>query len=394
MKTTKPDNVSLLEQRLADRIEPWRPTLLQKITAGVAVAALYVMTVFGAGCDGNGPNPNVINPIPPSYSVTANITPADGAGVGPDDDPLSVSLRTPALNPECAADPDCNELAAGDGVEVTVTATYDNATPSDSSDDETVTVASETGAAWDTTVTGNITMSNAHGGAGLADGERITLEATLTATDTDGVAHTGNGSVEYVFEGEVTDRAVVDSCYVQKSNVGTALAMQCNAHDPLGRDLIGTWTLTTDLEGAIIADLSATASQIAAPALGVEDVGLHTYTVAVLDSAEYAFTVPVDEHYSTLTLHCSDGTNHDLLLPETSVDAVAEECGTGFNAALKPAALGQPDYVLDVNAACVPTAIISLSAAEREAHEHYNNGTTVSDISCALDFAQVRYRHD
>jgi hypothetical protein len=299
---------------------------------------------------------------------------------------LEVGLDTPAVPAECAADADCAAAAAG-GLDVEYEVVSDNATPGNTSDDVVLGTDSQTGVPFDSYTSTTVDLT------GVPDGAGIEARVTVTGTDSEGTEHSVEGSAGYVYEGEVTDRAVVDACYVNGSHVGTGLAMQCNAHDPLGRSLIGSWTLTTDLDGAIIADLSISSSQIAAPALGAEDVGLHTYTVTVLDSDDYTFTVPVDEHYSTLTLHCSDGTNHDLLLPETSVDAVAEDCGTGFNPTLKPAALGQPDYVLDVDAACVPAAISSLPAAELEAHEHYNNGTTVSDILCALDFAQVRYEH-
>jgi hypothetical protein len=393
METMQPENVSLLEQRLADRIEPWKPSLWQRIVAGVAGVALYAMTAFVPGCNGSNGNGNAINPIPSDYNVAANITPASGSGVGPDDDPLAVSLRTPQLSPECQADAVCSAAATTDGADVEVTATYDNATPSDTSDDETVNVATQNNAAWDTVVAGSVTMADAHGGAGLADGERITIDAVVTATDTEGNAQTARGSATLTYEEGTTNQPpVVDRCNVSGSNEGSALQIICYAHDPEGADLYGRWSLTTDFPGAVI-----TEEGFIGGVGGPSEVGLHNYSVTVSDgertSAPYDFTVPYDEHRSTLLLHCNGGSDNRLLLPETSVDAVATSCGTGFNPSLKPNSSSEPDYVLDVTPACVTGAIDSLPAAERSSHGHYNGGTTVSDVfsTCTVDFAQVIY---
>ena len=72
---------------------------------------------------------------------------------------------------------------------------------------------------------------------------------------------------------------------------------------------------------------------------------------------------------------------------------VAEQCGDGFNATLKPDTGADPAYVLDVDHTCVQGVIDSLPASERKAHENYNGGTTVADTysSCTVDFAQARY---
>jgi hypothetical protein len=187
---------------------------------------------------------------------------------------------------------------------------------------------------------------------------------------------------------------VVDRCNVTHSNLGGAVQISCMAHDPEGADLYGRWNLTTDFPGATIAEEGGIWSSTGGPG----DVGLHDFSVTVSDgeltSAPYNFRIPYDEHRSELVLHCSTGSNNRLLLPETSVDAVATSCGAGFNPTLKPRpSSADPDYTLDVDTSCVQGAITSLPAEERAAHELYNNATTVSDVysSCTVDVAQVIY---
>jgi hypothetical protein len=193
----------------------------------------------------------------------------------------------------------------------------------------------------------------------------------------------------------ITKPVRVTGCYVDGSSVGAGLAISCHGESSAGS--ITGWNLTGGPTGAIVLTDGTIAR---AGMLGVGDVGLHTYTVSCTDgtntSDEYIFTVPVDEHASVLRLHCSGGSDNDLLLPETSVDAVASACGTGFNPDLKPAVEGGAHYILDVTPSCVQGAIDSLIAEEREAHTHYNNGTTVSDVysGCTVDFAQVEYIHN
>jgi hypothetical protein len=185
---------------------------------------------------------------------------------------------------------------------------------------------------------------------------------------------------------------VVDRCNVTHSNEGSALAITCSAHDPEGADLYGRWNLTTDFPGAII-----TEEGFIGGVGGASEVGLHDFSITVSDgeltSTPYDFTVPYDEHRSTLLLHCNGGSDNRMLLPETSVDAVATSCGSGFNPTLKPNSSSEPDYVLDVTPACVPGVIATLPAAERDAHQHYNGGTTVDGVfsGCTVDFAQVIY---
>jgi hypothetical protein len=232
------------------------------------------------------------------------------------------------------------------------------------------------------------------GGAALptrADGSATpyTLELILE----DGRGGEARAERNVTVTGTPTDRAIVDGCYVSTSNLGIVLAINCSAHDPLGRDLMGQWHLTTDVPGAII---NLTGQIRTGRGMEASDVGLHTYVVSVLDSNDYSFTVPVDERESRLALNCSDGTNHDMLLPETSVDAVSEACFSGYNSSLKPTALGDPNYVGDVTPSCARTALQSVSTEERRAHENYNSGMTPEEVftSCTVDFAQVSYEHD
>jgi hypothetical protein len=402
MKTEKPEKISLLEQALTedfnltkeDDVQRRPYSFMQRIAAGITMGALYLATALGGGAaltacgpDGNG---NAINPIPAGYSVVDNVTPANGSTFGASDNPLRVSVRTPQVSAECAADAECADAAAAGGT-ATVTATYDNATPGNPGDDETVTIMENENVNFDQTVSRDIDFASAHGGAGLADGEKLTLEATIVAVDSEGESHEVRGSVAYTFEGGATGPRVT-GCNVAHSNVGTSLAIDCTCSQTAE-----SWGLTGGPSGTII---TSTGTIGTGRGMAASDVGLHTYhvtcTAGGVVSPDYVLTIPVDEHESRLVLHCSSGTNNDLLLQETSVDAVASACGTGFNPALKPSTSSASDYVMDVNKDCVQGAIAALSADERAAHEHYNNGTTVPEVysTCTVDFAQVRYHSD
>jgi hypothetical protein len=237
-------------------------------------------------------------------------------------------------------------------------------------------------------------MAAAHSGAGLADGEKINLEVIITAMDAEGTAHEARGNAILTYEaGTTNQQPIVDRCNVSSANLTSALQIMCQAHDPEGADLYGRWNLTTDFPGATISEEGLIWSSAGGPG----DVGLHDFSITVSDgeltSASYNFRIPYDEHKPFVVLHCSSGSEQRLLLPETSVDAVATACGSGFNPALKPNTGADPAYTLDVDVACVQGAIAGLSAEERASHENYNNGTTVGDVysSCTVDFAQVVY---
>ncbi|MFH1669750.1 MAG: hypothetical protein ABIA62_07525 [Candidatus Woesearchaeota archaeon] len=370
--------------------------LWQKIAAGTVAAALYVLPV---GC-GNG---KVDNPGDPGPCVTncgdsdpvngenpikdftfASIEPKDvSSAFGPSDSPLEVGLETPGVNPAYNG-------PAVSGVDVLVTATGDNGTVT-TSDDWTSTLIDQT-AGLETYVSSTLNLATANNGGELKDGEKVTLDYILSVADADGTEHTRNTSKVFEYEREqVVNPVRVLSCYVNQSSLGTGLAMQCNGESDNGS--ITSWGLTTDLSGVMMGSSGA----IFSGAMGASDVGLHTYTVTCTDgtdtSDDYVFTVPVDEHSSRLVLHCQEGNNETLKLPETSVDAVAQNCGVGFNPANKPDVATDPDYVLDVDHTCVQGAIDALPAAEKEAHTHYNAGTTVGDVytTCTVDFAQASY---
>jgi len=363
--------------------------------AAFALAALLPLLAI-AGCD-NGPGPNGDDPVAPisaSYNPADHFSPADGTVIGPDDDPVAWSFDAPAATADCQADPDCSATIAGGIESVDLVATADSGTPADGSDDDSHSVFSDTAVAYDSTVNGSIPFSTFHSGAGLEDGERVTLEATLVALDAEGNEHTARGSVELLYEEGVVNPVRIPGCSVNGSSLGLSLLIQCEGEAPGGMaDLFGNWEVSGGPSGTAIGDTG----QIYASTMGPGDVGLHTYTVTVNDgtytSDPFVFTVPVDEHKSTLNLHCSDSSEHNLLLPETSVDAVATACGSGFNPSLKPSTSSDADYILDVDEGCVEGAVSALTAAERDSHDNYNSGTTVDDVysSCTVDFAQVVY---
>ena len=361
-----------------------KPSVMQRIAAGALIALMAVIP-YVAGCSNGNGNGDAINPIPSSYSVSENITPANGSGVGPDDDPLEIGVDTPALAAECSADPDCAAEAAS-GLDVVIEATYDNGTPGNPGDDETVSVASHTGVPFGSYTSGDLDLSAAHGGAGLADGEGIAAHVALTFTDSKGESHTIEGRVNYTYEGGPTGPRVT-GCNVAGSNVGTSLAIDC-----ICSETAESWGLTGGPDGVIITPSGTIGTGIV---LEASDVGLHTYSVTCtaggVTSVAYVFTVPVDEHESHLINNC-----YDLLLPETTVDAVASACGTGFNPLNKPDTNADPDYGLDLDHTCVLGAVAALSADERAAQENYNNGMTVPEAysTCTVTHAEVLYHSD
>jgi len=183
----------------------------------------------------------------------------------------------------------------------------------------------------------------------------------------------------------------VTGCYVRGSNVGVSIAIDCYCSDTAE-----SFSLTGGPESArIFNDGGIITSRI----MEASDVGLHTYIVTCtaggITSDPYEFTVPVDILEGRVTVRCQGSANAtEFLLPETSVDVVAEQCVAGYTPALKPAANGDPDYIGDADPTCIKGAINSLPAAEKEAHKNYNSGNTISDLDCTFDFAQVKYHHD
>lgn len=313
-----------------------KPSVAQRLSA-FALAALMAIIPAYAGC-GNGPNGNgdAISPVPSGYNVSSNITPASGAGVGPDDDPLEIGVDTPALAPECSADADCAAEAAS-GLDVVIDATYDNGTPGNPGDDETVTVASHTGVPFDTYTSGTATLSAAHGGAGLADGEGIAAHVALTFTDSKGESHTIEGSVNYTYEAGSNPNAPVISCRVMSAVAGLGFNISCNATSPLGYDLYGNWTATiTDSSGNPLVGPSINEEGIISGfGPGAEDVEMYNLHTAVHDghgntgTLDKIFYIDMDE--TTATVNDTEVTD----IPEDLADDISANCGTGFNPALK-----------------------------------------------------------
>lgn len=368
-----------------------------------AAAASLIFTLglnalnSGCGDSGNGnpdsgsdvyrPDSDVSpsNPLAPISS--SSITPTDGKKVTSSDSPLTVGFKVPGKNPNYAgSDPS--------GIGAKVTASGDNATPSDTSDDWTTTITSKNGAKLDELVGGTLDLTTANNGSELKDGEKVKFGFEATAKGEDGKDYTQSATSTVSYEG-TTNKLQVTGCYVTFSAAGGGFGAQCSCKDPNGKKV--TWNLTSDLTGAGISSIDDTTAIIAKGVLSDADVGIHSFSTTCNNgtetSAQYSFLVPVDAHRSTLTLKCSDGTNNTLLLPETSVDAVSKQCASGFNASLKPSNSSSQAYVLDVTSTCVEGAINGLAAAEKLAHKNYNQGKTVSDVykSCTVNFAQTAY---
>ncbi|MBW2997393.1 hypothetical protein KY349_03580 [Candidatus Woesearchaeota archaeon] len=337
---------------------------------GMGIIAAIIGMLYFPGC-GNG-NGNGKGPLQkPSIS---SAQPADGSKVSGE---FAVSVRTPGANPDYSG-------TAPTGVYTVVTA---------NGSDWTVTVIDQS-AGLDAIVEGTIDGNTADNGEPIADGEQIDFHAEFIPEGSDDTTPEGlDWSVEY--EGVDPNKPRVTGCNVAGSNVGTSLAIDC--YCSLNAD---SWDLTGGPDGArIFNDGSIIVSRL----LEASDVGLHTYNVTCTSggntSDTYTFEVPVDEHESRLTLRCQGQTGVDFLLPETSVDAVAEQCEQNqgdYNPALKPDSNSDPDYNLDVDHTCVAGVVNNLPSAERDAHRNYNDGETVADMysSCTIDFAQVKYHHD
>ncbi|MFC1741889.1 hypothetical protein ACFL3V_05115 [Nanoarchaeota archaeon] len=401
--------------------------LWQRFAAGLAVAALYSTIALGGvtGCGGNGGNdplpdsgrPDVTmpdsgpeadtlpegdsdvdaepagNPLDPVDYTT--LAPQDGATVTSADSPLAVSMTVPGV-PAGYTGP------VPSSVDVVITAEGDNGTPSNTADDWSETVADET-ASLESTVQGSLDLSTANDGGELKDGEKVKF--TFNASAEVGGENYERSATSTVTYQKDSDKPSVVNCYVKKASAGAGLGIECEGNDPTGGNLMGNWSVSSSLAGAQIFDTDVTHAQIVKTGgvLSASDVGLHNYSVTCGNGTDtsdpYDFTVPVDLHQSTLTLQCSTatgGTNHILLLPETTIDAIATACVTGHNPANKPDNAGEQDYVGDAAASCVPGAVNSLIAAEKQAHTHYNEGKTVADVyaGCTVDFAQVRYESD
>ncbi|MBN1544883.1 hypothetical protein JW898_05485 [Candidatus Woesearchaeota archaeon] len=386
--TMTPELEALVQEESYEAPAHKKPSFVQRLSAFALAALLAVLPVY-AGCDGNH-NGDAISPVPSSYNVGNSITPASGSGVGPGDDPLEIGVDTPALAPACSDDDACAAEAAS-GLDVVIEATYDNGTPGNAGDDETVTVASHTGVPFGSYTSGTATLSAAHGGAGLADGEGIEAHVALTFTDSKGESHTIEGTANYTYEAGPTGPRVT-GCNVTSSNVGVSLSIHCTCSETAD-----SFSLTG---GPADARIFNDGTIITTRTLEASDVGLQTYdvscTVGGVTCPVFSVTAPVDAQEARGTYHCADGTNYVLLQIETSVDAIRTRCRPDVDPGLIPNSSSEPDLTIDVDAACAEEENNSLPADERAAQEFYNDGLTVEDVysSCTVDFVQLSYHSD
>jgi len=364
-----------LEAKVADAPVKAKPSLWKRVAV---YGALLLGLAGAAACDGGNNPPGPINPIPSSYSVADNMTPADGSIVTGSS--LEVGVQTPAVPAACAADADCAAAAAG-GLDVSYEIVSDNATPGNSSDDVVLGTDSQTGVPFGSYTSTTVDLT------GVPDGAGIEARVSVTGTDADGVDHSVDGSVGYVFDAGSVNPVRVTGCNVNNSAVGTSLAIACNCESSAGA--ITGWDLTGGPAGAFITRSGA----IGSPILGAGDVNNWTYDVTCTDGTNtsdvYTFTAPVDIDRATLEVDCNDGTEHTLVQPEGTLDAEAEDCAT--EAVVKPTVSGG-EFLVDIRADCVVGAYEALRADEREANTHYNNGTTTA-TACpdGIAFAQGRW---
>jgi hypothetical protein len=261
---------------------------------------------------------------------------------------------------------------------------------SDTADDWTVEVFNRTGISLERYTSGSLDLFAVNGGSGARDAERIRLEFTVNSIRA-GETFTRTASVIVTYHAPVENPVVVNGCGVTGASVGLALAIDCDAESP-GSSL--AWSVEGGPTGAAI---DTTGHIGMTRLLESSDTGVASFTVTASDevftSEPFDFSVSVDVHASTLILVCDDATTHEMLLPESSLDAVATGCGTGFDAGLKPATASDAIYTLDVDPGCVTTTIDGLDPAELAMHDHYNASTLVSDVflSCTVVSASVSY---
>jgi len=231
---------------------------------------------------------------------------------------------------------------------------------------------------------------------GGVDGNEV-QDGDVTSSDEDGDEQYDRGDSIGDSVGDAGDgdsvRAIIESCFVESLHIGVMHSVQCYASDPLGRTTDGQWIVASDIPGLVVGSTGRLETQ---RPLDASDEGEHEYTVHVLDSDGYTFTVPVDEHKSTLLIKCPDENEVELLFPERIVDYLAILCGQGFLVDDKPGTSADPDYILDVEQSCIPGIIESLSDARKEMLTHYEDATLLDEIysRCTPETAKVKYHHD
>ncbi len=346
-------------------------SLWKKIGLPLAFAA-GLLSYTGCSDDASNNNNNENNPVA-AFDVNS-VSPSDGDHIN---GPVDFHFVVPEVDPDYQG-----------SVDGSVTVTGDNGTPDDPSDDTTKEVFN------DSVVSGQGVTVNVDPETVLdrpaKDGETFTLDAIVSASDAP-APNSQELTINLTYDKPAQKSIRVKRCDVDGSFVGAALGITCYCESDNGP--VTGWNLDSDLDNAIITASGA----ITRSELTQSDVGLHTYNVTCSNDSEtsdvYSFTVPVDEHKSFVNLHCGDGTENALYLPETTVDAVASACGQGFDPNNKPNTSSDPNYILDVDPSCIPSVDANLNPDERKAQENYNNGTTINDVynSCTVDFAQVRY---
>ncbi len=156
---------------------------------GIAVCALGGCNESGDMITDAGADAPLGNPL--EEIDTSTITPANGTIVGPEDDPLHVSLQTPGIIPGYSG-------TVPTTVDVTAMATGDRATLSDTTDDWVEEVFSNTGVDLDQITAGSIDLASASGG-GPVNGERIELAFTVSSVRPSGT-YTREASVTVTYQ--------------------------------------------------------------------------------------------------------------------------------------------------------------------------------------------------
>jgi hypothetical protein len=379
---TLPAHVSMTPVPVYDSLEAKvakapvaRPSLWRRV-------AIYGALLLGLGVSACGPGDNPsdpINPIPSGYSVSDNMTPADGSVVSGSD--LEVGLDTPAVPAECAADDACAAAAAG-GLDVSYEIVSDNATPGNTSDDVVLGTDSQTGVPFGSYTSTTVDLT------GVPDGAGIEARVTATATDSEGTEHSVEGSAGWAYDAGSVNPVRVTGCNVMSSVVGASLGINCTCESSAGP--VTGYFLTGGPAGAIITG----SGTIGAPTMEAGDVNNYTYDVTCTDgtntSDHYIFTAPVDIYRGTNEGACTDGTNFSLLQPELIVRDGAAACSGEL--LQDPSGPGD-DKIVDLNSACIGEFYTNLSPEESELVSHYNMGVTpltVCDGHGGIDFIQAK----
>lgn len=327
-------------------------------------------------------------------------------GAGLTDGVLPIRVRAPGLNP------DYEEIVPADMVvEVGIQVSGDNATPLDEQDDwgQYVPVVSTTlhGYAF-----GVLDTNTANNDEMIQDGENLSFSAIFSPQGTE-LRTSVRLDWSVTYEGIPDDRPYVENCYIASMQAGYGMAIDCFGNDPTGGSLLFNWSVVSDLDDVQMIDFDQTGASITTTDAPTEsDIGLHDFAVTcsngTVTSDPYSFRAPIDEHHSSLMIHCADvDFEWHAFLPETSIDAVALQCTAGFHPANKPDDTTNDAYILDVDdVSCVLPALDTMSAEEREIQRRYyffqssaSGGSaplrrTVDGIfsECTVEFAQVVFR--